>query len=121
MKEIEFRAWHKENREMVYFNNDKLVNDEYQRYYLACLMRGDYGDVLMQYTGLKDKNGAKIFEGDIVIEKLRKGKPEKVYYQESCASFQMNLSASVWDQEVDDYSEIEVIGNIYEHPDMITS
>ncbi len=66
MREIEFRAWHDGNNTMVYFKNEVLVRDEFQMKHLAALFNGDFGDVLMQYTGLKDKTGKKIFEGDIV-------------------------------------------------------
>lgn len=57
MREIKFRAWDEINKEMVYqstgcngMTNSKIL----QRY-----------EIVMQYTGLKDKNGKEIYEGDI--------------------------------------------------------
>ena len=66
MREIKFRAWHEQGKEMVYFKNEKLVNDQYQMQHLAHLINGDYGDVLMQYTELKDRNDVEIYEGDLL-------------------------------------------------------
>ena len=66
MREIKFRAWHAQNKEMVYFDKDKLCNDAHQRQHLCDLMRGDHGDVLMQFTGLQDSNGTDIYEGDLL-------------------------------------------------------
>lgn len=52
MREIKFRAWHKENKEMVYFDPSILVRDVYQSQALCVLMR-DKSEFLMQFTGLK--------------------------------------------------------------------
>jgi len=62
---IKFRAWHENHKSMIYFNPDKLCKDQYQAANLCRLMRGDFGDVLMQFTGLT-VNNIDMYSGDIV-------------------------------------------------------
>lgn len=70
MREIKFRVWDKELKEMCSVTDIQLwINYVHYSRKDSDIGKGNYpADViLMQYTGLKDKNGTEIYEGDIVV------------------------------------------------------
>lgn len=79
---------------------------------------------LGRYTGLCDKNGNKIWEGDIVIFNRgrnlpnTKPRPLKIFFDESNAQFTCYESPYATLQK-DQMSECEIIGNIYDNPEML--
>lgn len=125
MREIKFRAWDKKYNKM-YSDSDILCI--YQRVgTLEVLERKEtigFDEVeLMQYTGLKDKNGVEIFEGDI----LRK---------EGCWDIRVEYEKGVlWVRDLDkvrynnkilntpiaffSIEEFEIIGNIHENSNLL--
>lgn len=79
----------------------------------------DY-ETIGQYTGLTDKNGKKIFEGDF-IKVPYNTRPYKVYYNE-CNSLKIEDiydSAIRPTQRAIDYCKCEVIGNIHDNPELL--
>ena len=84
------------------------------------------GAVLMQSTGLKDKNGSEIFEGDIVKYKAGCNTfTEEVAYDKNFAGFGvMDAYANIIFTFGELFEEIgisslEIIGNIYENPELL--
>ena len=77
------------------------------------------GGVLLQFTGLKDKNGKEIYEGDIIIIHANKRRPEyigQVVYTEKDTLFEIAIGKNDW---MPIETTNEVIGNIYETPELL--
>ena len=86
--------------------------------------------VLMQSTGMKDKNGVEIFEGDIVLVSVRNGfdyLDNKVCIVKNsighsglvCATVDEDLEYRIFNTELFEEYTYEVIGNIYENPELL--
>lgn len=86
--------------------------------------------VLMQYTGLHDKNGVEIYEGDIVTADTKEPKlmnwPCKGFIQFVIGEFKINTGRQLLDNDNDFYAHFwthenfEIIGNIHQHPELLT-
>ena len=107
-REIKFRVWHLDDG-MLYFDFDSFKKDYHDQ----------YGNI-MQFTGLKDKNGVDIYEGDIVQSKS--GDIMRVSWNEKFASFCLDKKGWLFSHyfgEAVDPNDCEIIGNIHEHPHLI--
>lgn len=119
MREIKFRAWDKDKKIFVTAKNCYLnLADGWV--YNQIKDDGYYNLELMQYTGLKDNNGTEIYEGD--LHSSDKGLYKVNYYLSQFVLDRIikrtnethnSLFLSDW------YDQGEVIGNIYEHPNLL--
>ncbi|HEC64057.1 MAG TPA: hypothetical protein ENI23_02045 [bacterium] len=116
-REIKFRAWDKENKKMVE-PQVVLMSENDRQTGLNKIIKG-FGDNLMQFTGLKDKNGKEIYEGDIVKGSLawdKEVKNHKVYFDKDEYGYMPFLNRQETCEGEDHLSSYmcEVIGNIYQ-------
>jgi uncharacterized phage protein (TIGR01671 family) len=117
MREIKFRAWDKQENEMLLNPTEAC---EYQGFPADTFQEVIEDDrfELMQYTGLKDKNGKDIYEGDIIEyygrERIVIGEMEFDDMADTC------IYGWVFGSRQHDPSDSVVAGNIYENPDLLT-
>ena len=125
-RKIKFRAWDKEKKEWIYIglasmcgivdghlrqfyaknsghdlDIPSLGNEEYPRLY-----------ILMQFTGLKDKNGKEIYEGNVVETEAF---IDEVIFKD-CV---FTTKHSENNQPLMVHNNLEIIGNIYDNPELI--
>ena len=122
-----FRAWTEEGKVMYYdvypFKDDTLLLS-YDEIAFDEVQASDF--ILMQSTGLKDKNDNEIFESDIV--KYKSGcntYTEEVAYDKNFAGFGVrdantDIIFTFWELAEDiDLISLEVVGNIYNNPGLL--
>ena len=127
-REIKFRAWDNENKYMItskqgiftalrnsmnitvqdngYYNNGDLLKPNKEKY------------TLMQYTGLKDKNGVEVYEGDKVMFDYEWTKPDEIgviTWNKDTASFQ--IKGHIPSSSMKHLDRMKVIGNVWDKND----
>ena len=125
-RKIKFRAWDNENKYMInskqgiftalrnsmnitvqdngYYNNGDLLKPNKEKY------------TLMQYTGIKDKNGVEVYEGDKVMYDYEWTEPNEIgiiTWNKDTASFQ--IKGHIPSSSMKHLDRMKVTGNIYEN------
>lgn len=142
MRVYKFRAWDTEEKRMIYLANNmgsqthlQLNNHSWgvfepdsEDYYGIASANSNLGDILMQFTGLKDKNGTEIYEEDIVLftDNIKinncTSHVSKVEWLEEMSGFHFHAECigyySVNKSQIEKYN-VEVVGNIYENPELL--
>jgi len=155
MREIKFRAYSKKENKMIYSRDDidYFDGDGIEHGAMETIFQDIWGNVelyihttngtdeielikdavIMQYTGLKDKNGKEIYEGDIIITNdypfMDEGKQSYVAIVEwlfagfhrtlKCVNKNKRGGSDGINEPLEEGEYFEVIGNIYENPELL--
>lgn len=122
MREIKFRVWVKETKDMCYA--DRLVNIP------PAFETEDSQHIMMQYTGLRDRRGVEIYEGDVLKNSHMDDYPHQhgiVEWDTPCPTIRpinstarRPMSNYGWiDIFAEHYGGVIVIGNIHENPELL--
>lgn len=124
MRDIKFRAFHKETKEMYgirridFSVNEVIVDKLIKEWGYPCVNMEKIE--IMQYTGLKDINGVEIYEGDILFHPLQGRRKVYYPYSERVASYGLrDIDSGFGSTLQDSHAVWEVIGNIWENPELL--
>lgn len=135
MREILFRGKREDTNEWVYEYLSKSRNVmgklqiciDYEENGVMCSSLV-FCDTVGQYTGLTDKNGKKIFEGDIAqFKRFEDSYVGKIVFNQNTAGFEFwwNITVGAYGEKATHKAnlsvcdEIEIIGNIYDNPELL--
>ena len=105
---VKFRAWNKIDKVMITDLNSPVV--------FHGVLQHDEDDILMQFTGLTDKNGKDIYAGDMI--RCQNGFDWEVMFDDRGCFVACDPEDNINSVLLDDY-EFKVIGNIHQHSHLL--
>lgn len=129
MRELKFRVWDIDCHRFEYFE----IGENDDCYGMFRVAANKFGSIVEQFTGLEDKNGKEIYEGDIVnavgigIAQVidspsgewmlyYKREPDEIKNDFACV-VPKNKPSGLWKTTLTSY--IEIVGNIHENPELL--
>lgn len=121
MREIKFRGKRKDTDEWVYGNVKLSANAK-----VAAISENWYGyievrpDTIGQFTGLHDKNGKEIYEGDVILQRgYSRIRPMLVRFEHGAFVTREHSGSSTTTRPMLIQKRCEVLGNIYDSPELL--
>ena len=125
-RKIKFRAWDPDEKIManvraLVWNNGYLVVEAFSPKENELTYVPPFSPVVMQFTGLHDRNGKEIYEGDIIWWGKDDHAPVSYVFYNDGAFKVSDPESDTWELLIDVLNGAEVIGNIYENPELLTA
>lgn len=126
MREIRFRAWDGQDKimrdvEHIWFNKNEEIDIKINNQWFAT----GPGLILMQFTGLKDKNRVEIYEGDLVFHEEGEFSYQGVVKKDKYYFYIDGADDSYSFEDVSDTfhkkADLEIIGNIYKNTELLAT
>lgn len=118
MRELKFRAWDKVKNKMLFDADPFALHVSGSNEPLLAETHKNENCIFEQYTGLKDKNGKEIYEGDIVKGGRLYGKNWQVVKYQNYGFYPFIVTDFDGDSMVRSV-DIAVVGNIHENPELL--